>query len=95
MAGATAAAAASTAAGEGWRGAARGTVTRSAGSKDGKLDASFLTGTFRAGNFLLLVDDNFLEACFAFIANVFVDRHALFSSVRYISRILRPSILPA
>ena len=43
--------------------------------KDGKLDRGFLAGALGAGNFLLLIQDDALEARIAFIAKVFVDRH--------------------
>ena len=43
--------------------------------EDRELNRGFLAGAFRAGNLLLLVDDNFLEALVAVFANIFVDRH--------------------
>ena len=43
--------------------------------EDGKLNRGFLTGAFREGDLLLLIDDNFFKALVAFIADVFVDRH--------------------
>jgi hypothetical protein len=58
--------------------AARGTTRRSAtasGGENGKLNGRFLAGTLGAGDFLLLVDDDFFEAFVAGVADVFVDRH--------------------
>jgi len=52
------------------------------GGEDGKLDAGFLAGALGTGNFLLPVDDDFLEAGFAGVANVFVDGHRGSSSDR-------------
>ena len=54
----------------GWRG-------RSAhgGSENGKLDRCFLAGTLGAGDFLLLVDDDFFKVFVALFADIFVDRH--------------------
>ena len=69
---ATAAAASSTGKASGRRGRA-GTVA--GGGKDGKLDRGFLAGALGAGDFLLLVDDNFFEVFFAVFADVFVDGH--------------------
>jgi len=68
----TATAAAASAAGEasGWRG--RAVASR---GKDGKLDRGFLAGALGAGNFLLLVNDDFFEVFFAVFADVFVDGH--------------------
>lgn len=51
----------------------RRAVTR--GGKHGKLNRGFLAGTFRASDFLLLIDHDFLEPLVAAIANVFVNRH--------------------
>jgi len=45
-------------------------------SEDGKLDGGFFAGALGAGYFLLLVDDDFFEVRFAFVANVFVDGHS-------------------
>jgi hypothetical protein len=39
------------------------------------LNRGFLAGALRAGNLLLLVDDNFFEALLAVFADIFVDRH--------------------
>ena len=79
VAAATAAAAASTTAGRATGGAARrGRGAPGTGrGEDGKLDSGFLTGARGAGDFLLLVDDNFFEARFALVANVFVDGHSV------------------
>jgi hypothetical protein len=44
-------------------------------SKHGQLNSGFLARALRAGNFLLLIDYDFLEALVASVANVFVDRH--------------------
>ena len=46
------------------------------GGKYGELDSGFLAGALGAGDFLLLVDHNLLEASVARIAQVFVDGHA-------------------
>jgi hypothetical protein len=75
VAGATAAAAAATASAKPARGA-RGTVRTSSG-EHGELNRRFFAGTFRAGNFLLLVNHNFLEALVTAIADVFINRHEL------------------
>jgi hypothetical protein len=74
MAAATATAAPASASGEtaGRRGRA-GTVAGR--GEDGKLDRGLFAGTFGAGDFLLLVDDNFFEVFFAVFADVFVDGH--------------------
>jgi hypothetical protein len=45
--------------------------------ENGELNRSFPAGALRTGNFLLLVDDNFLETLVATVADVFVDRHDL------------------
>jgi hypothetical protein len=55
-------------------GAIRGTENR-------KLYRVFLAAAFRAGDFLLLVQDNFLKLRLAIVANVFVDGHKTFSSI--------------
>jgi len=58
--------------------AARGAARRRAGAgrgKDGELNGGLFAGTLGAGDFLLLVDDDFFEAFVAGIANVFVDGH--------------------
>ena len=73
MAAATAAAAAPSTA----RGATRG-GGGAAGARrgeDGELDRGFFAGALGAGDFLLFVDNDFLELGFAVFANVFVDWH--------------------
>ena len=45
------------------------------GGEDRKLNAGLLAGTLGAGDFLLLVEDNLLEAGVALFTQVFVDRH--------------------
>src|SRR6266849_825744 len=78
VAAATAATASATAAGRGGRGFRRSAVAGAVGGgEDRKLDGCFLAGTLGAGDFLLLVDDDFLEARFAIVTDVFVDRHRL------------------
>ncbi len=73
MAAATAAAAATS--------TARRTTRRSGGStgascgENGKLDGGFFASALGAGDFLLLVDDDFFELRLAVVADVFVDRH--------------------
>lgn len=68
----TAAAATSTARrAAGWR---RGTGGPRRG-KDRKLDGGPFAGALGAGDFLLLVDDDFFEVRLAVVANVFVDGH--------------------
>jgi hypothetical protein len=77
MAAATAAAAGAAASGRG-----RGRFGRAAGdggAKNGKLECGFFAGAFGAGDFLLLVQDEFFELRFAVVADVFVDGHALSS----------------
>src|SRR5204863_10123527 len=73
VAAATAAAAGAAASGGGrerfWRASGDG------GAKDGKLERGFFAGTFGAGDFLLLVEDEFFELGFAVVADVFVDGH--------------------
>jgi|HubBroStandDraft_2_1064218.scaffolds.fasta_scaffold41504_3 hypothetical protein len=60
---------------------ARGTAGRSGGAavarsgENGELDSGFLAGALRAGDFLLLVDDDFFELILAVFANVFVNWH--------------------
>jgi hypothetical protein len=53
------------------------------GAEDGKLDAGFFAGALGAGDFLLSVDDDFLELGFAVVADVFVDGHARFLYVKF------------
>jgi len=43
--------------------------------EDGELDGGFFAGALGAGDFLLLVDDDFFEVRLAVVANVFVDGH--------------------
>jgi len=50
-------------------------------AEDGKLDGGFVAGAFGTGDFLLAVDDDFLELGFAVVADVFVDGHDLFSQI--------------
>jgi hypothetical protein len=73
MAAATAAAAAASTA----RGAARGRggAAGARRGEDGELDRGFFAGALGAGDFLLFVDDDFLELGFAVFADVFVDWH--------------------
>src|SRR6266851_2020395 len=66
------AAAATAATGEGLGGPIVGAVR---GAEDGELDGVLLAGTLGAGDFLLLVDDDFFEAGVAVFADVFVDGH--------------------
>ena len=70
---ATAAAAAAATA----RGATRGSggTAGARRGEDGELDRGFLAGALGAGDFLLLVDDDFFELGFAIFTDVFVDRH--------------------
>lgn len=78
MAAATAAAAASAATG-GIARRSRGAAGASRG-ENGKLDGGLFAGALGAGDFLLLVDDDFFEVRFALVANVFVDGHGLVCS---------------
>ena len=71
---ATAAASPATGGDGGFGGSAIATAV--CGGEDGKLDCGFLAGAFGAGDFLLPVDDNLLEAGFALFTQVFVDRHS-------------------
>src|ERR1700675_927658 len=73
MAAATAAAAAASTA----RGAARGRggAAGARRGEDGELDRGFFAGALGAGDFLLFVDDDFLELGFAVFADVFIDWH--------------------
>jgi hypothetical protein len=78
---ASAAAAAAATARKRRRGLGRSAVTGAIrGTENRKLDRVFLAGAFRAGNFLLLVQDNLLKLRLAIVANVFVDGHMAFSS---------------
>ena len=72
MAAATATAAASAA---GLRGEGLRRATRDRRAEDRKLDGGAFTGALGAGNFLLLVDYDFLELVFAVVADVFVNGH--------------------
>src|SRR5215475_6681413 len=73
VAAATAAAAGAAASGR-WR-EGFGRAASDGRAKDGKLDAGFLAGALRAGDFLLFVEDELFELGFAVVANVFVDGH--------------------
>ena len=75
MAAATAAAATAAAAGR-----ARGFCGAAGygGAEDRELDGGFLTGTFGAGDFLLAIDNDFLELRIAVVTDVFVDGHSRF-----------------
>ena len=73
MAAATTAAATAAAPGGGRRGLGRGSTV--AGGEDGELDGGLRTRAVGAGDLLLLVDDNPLEAGVAVVAKVFVDGH--------------------
>jgi hypothetical protein len=80
MAAAAAATAGSTATEGRSRGLSGSAVGTAAGcGEDRKLDAGFLAGALGTGYFLLLIDDNFLEAGFALITKVFVDGHGSYS----------------
>lgn len=78
MAAATAPAAASAAARRA-AGGSRG-AAGAGGGEDRELDCGFFAGALGAGDFLLLVDDDFLELHLAIVANVFIDGHDLFDS---------------
>ena len=78
MTAATAAAATSPARGAGGR--FEGTA-RYRRAEDGKLDGGFVARAFGTGDFLLAVDDDFLELGFAVVADVFVDGHDQFSQI--------------
>lgn len=75
VAAAAASAAASATSGVRGGGFGRGAVTIAGGGEDGELDCGFLAGALGAGDFLLLVEHDALEAGVAVLANVFVDRH--------------------
>jgi len=68
---ATATAAATARVASGWGGGA----ARSCSREDRKLDRCLLAGTFRASDFLRLVDHNFFKVFVAVFANIFIDRH--------------------
>jgi hypothetical protein len=70
---ATAAASAATGGGGGFGGSSIAAAV--CGGEDGKLDCGFFASALGAGDFLLLVDDNLLEAGFALFTKVFVDGH--------------------
>jgi hypothetical protein len=73
MAGTAAATAASAASGEASGGV--GGAVGTGGSKDGQLDSGFFARALWAGDFLLLVNDDFLEARAAVVADIFVNWH--------------------
>ena len=75
MAAATATAAASAAAGRAARRFGGGTVGAGS-SEDRKLDLGFLAGALRAGDCLLLIDDDFFKLGLTVFADVFVNRHS-------------------
>jgi hypothetical protein len=77
VAGTAAAAAATTASGEAAGRAGRAAAGACRG-EDGELDGGLFAGTLGAGDFLLLVDDDFFEALVADVADVFVDGHGWF-----------------
>jgi hypothetical protein len=72
---ATAAAAAASAAGGTARGRSRAAVACC--GEDGELDGRLFAGALGAGDFLLLVDDDFLESGLAVFADVFIDGHRM------------------
>ena len=74
---AAATAAATTAASAGWAGGFCGAAGYG-GAEDRELDGGFLTGTFGAGDFLLAIDNDFLELRIAVVTDVFVDGHSRF-----------------
>jgi hypothetical protein len=76
VAAATAAAAASAAGGAAGR---SGGAAGACPGEDGELDRGFLAGALGAGDFLLLVDDDFFKLGFAVFADVFIDRHLVWS----------------
>jgi hypothetical protein len=51
------------------------------------LDGGFFAGALGAGNFLLLVDDDFFELGLAVVANVFVDGHRVSSLTSLLQKI--------
>ena len=52
-----------------------GTTAGASCGEDRELNGGFVARALRAGDLLLLVDDNFLEALVAVFADIFVDRH--------------------
>ena len=78
---AAAATAAGSAATEGRRRGFSGSSLAAAvgGGEYRKLDAGFLAGALGAGYFLLLIDDNLLEAGLALFTKIFVDGHGSYS----------------
>ena len=52
-----------------------GSTAGASRGEDRELNCGFVAGALRAGNLLLLVDDNFLKALVAVFADIFVDRH--------------------
>lgn len=56
-------------------------AARSGSGKDGQLNRCFLAGTLGAGDFLLLVDDDFFKVFVAFFADVFVDGHEILNVI--------------
>src|ERR1700687_1481932 len=74
---AAAAPAAASAAGERRGGLCRAAIAGAVGGGEHrKLNAGLLAGTLGAGDFLLLAEDNLLEAGFALFTKVFVDGHS-------------------
>jgi len=51
--------------------------------EDGELDGGFFAGALGAGDFLLLVDDDFFEVGFAIVADIFVDGHSASLSLSF------------
>lgn len=74
---ATAAAATAGAASTGGSGGRLRRAAGNGGTKDGELNSGLSAGALGAGDFLLAVDDDFLEFGFAFVADVLVDGHFL------------------
>src|SRR5271167_1719925 len=56
-----------------------GGAARAGRGEDGKLDRGFFAGALGAGDFLLLIDDDFFELRLAVVADVFVDGHGVSS----------------
>jgi hypothetical protein len=86
---ATATAAAATPATPGGAAGRSGGASGAGCGEDGKLDGGFFAGTFGAGDFLLLVDDDFFEVRFAIVANIFVDGHRVSSLTGLLQKIER------
>lgn len=61
-----------------------GSTAGASRGEDRELNRGFLAGALRAGNLLLLVDDNFFEALVAVFADIFVDRHELIPSEKQV-----------